>query len=249
MILLGLIGKELLHSYSKEWFTQQFFEQNIDGAYQNFELSKIRDIRPLTASLSNLKGFNVTIPYKESIIPFLDEISEEAKQIGAVNTVRIERIKKEIILHGYNTDIYGFEQTLIKRNINSNQALVFGNGGAAQAVKFVLKKRNINYKTVTRNQGDFTYNQITEQIIGKFKLLINTTPVGMYPNVDEVLPIPTMGISDSHTLIDLIYNPTITSFLKMGINRNAKTINGLLMLHEQAKKSMEIFISQWIVPK
>lgn len=241
MILLGLIGKKLRHSYSKDWFNSQFKTHNTAVTYENFELSSVSDIRNLLETHPNLIGFNVTIPFKEAILPLLDCIDLEARKVGAVNTVGICRNGNTIKLHGYNTDVFGFEATLKSTHKKHSRALVFGNGGAAKAVTYVLKKLDIDYKIVSRSTCDYTYNQITKNILINNDLLINTTPVGMFPNVDDKLPIPIEGIVPRHTLIDLIYNPSETQFMKMGKAKGAYAINGQLMLEQQAVKALEIF--------
>lgn len=241
MILLGLIGKKLEHSYSKNWFKHQFETQNIEATYKNFEISSIQEIFKLLEIHSNLTGFNVTIPYKQTILPLLNKIDDAAVEVGAVNTVGVSRKGHNIELHGYNTDIYGFKCTLDQLPSLPKSAIVFGNGGAAKAIKYVLRQNNIQYKTVSRSGADFTYAELTGQQIEEHKLLINTTPVGMFPNIHKKLPIPSKYISSEHVLIDLIYNPDTTSFMQMGIEKGAFAINGQLMLEQQAKKALEIF--------
>jgi shikimate dehydrogenase len=243
MLKLGLIGKSLKHSYSPNIFQQKFRELGLTNVeYNLYELDKISRIQNLLEQDQEIGGFSVTIPYKSAILPYLTITDCEAQTIGAVNTVKVVRHGTRITLKGYNTDIYGFEQTLNTHNIKASSALIFGNGGAAQAVKYVLDKRQIPYQIVTRTGNTLNYNTLTPNFIKEFPLLINTTPVGMYPNIENSLPITTRGITANHTLIDLIYNPAKTTFLKMGDAASAKTINGLDMLHAQAYKSLSLFL-------
>ncbi|MFO7864711.1 MAG: shikimate dehydrogenase [Salinivirgaceae bacterium] len=243
MLKLGLIGKSLKHSYSPNIFQQKFRELGLTNVeYNLYELDKISRIQNLLEQDQEIGGFSVTIPYKSAILPYLTITDCEAQTIGAVNTVKVVRHGARITLKGYNTDIYGFEQTLNTHNIKASSALIFGNGGAAQAVKYVLDKRQIPYQIVSRTSNTLNYNTLTPNFIKESPLLINTTPVGMYPNIENSLPIPEEGITANHTLIDLIYNPAKTTFLKMGDAASAKTINGLDMLHAQADKALDLFL-------
>ncbi len=189
----------------------------------------------------DLCGFNVTIPYKEAIIPLLDDINETAKQVGAVNVVKITEGK----MKGYNTDVYGFEQ-LLNRAINGktvNHALVLGTGGASKAVQFVLKQKGIPYSTVSRSaeKGDYTYDTLSDEVMRQNHLIINTTPLGMAPQVDTFPDLHYQALSRKHILIDLIYNPKETAFMELGKTWGAKVYNGMQMFEEQAKKTWEIF--------
>lgn len=238
MKLLGLIGYPLAHSFSPSYFARKFEKLGItDMAYKLFPIKTINELPKLLETEPNLIGFNVTIPYKKKIIPYLDTIDNEAKAIGAVNTVAVRNNK----LTGYNTDLYGFECTLDKLPSQPEKAVIFGDGGAAVAVKYALKKRNISFITVSRKSEQYNYENLTEELINSHKLLINTTPVGMHPNNDNKLPIPENGITPDHALIDLIYNPEVTSFMQMGIDKGAFAINGQLMLEKQADKAWEIY--------
>jgi shikimate dehydrogenase len=238
MKTLGLIGYPLSHSFSPKYFAKKFEKMGItDMEYKLFPLKTIGEIPKLLIEEPNLIGFNVTIPYKKEIIPLLDNIDSEAIAIGAVNTVTVKKNQ----LKGYNTDIYGFECTLNELPTQTKSAIIFGDGGAAEAVKYALKKRNIEFFTVSRKSDKYNYETHTSELIKSHKLLINTTPIGMYPNIDAVLPIPKDGITSDHALIDLIYNPEVTSFMQMGIEKSAFAINGQLMLEKQADKAWEIF--------
>ncbi|MDA3866762.1 MAG: shikimate dehydrogenase [Salinivirgaceae bacterium] len=243
MLKLGLIGKSLKHSYSPNYFQQKFRELNLtDVEYNLYELDKISRLQNLLEQDQEIGGFSVTVPYKSAILPYLTITDCEAQTIGAVNTVKVVRHGSRITLKGYNTDTYGFEQTLKNHDISAPSALIFGNGGAAQAVKYVLDNRQIPYQIVSRRSNSLNYNTLTQKIIRTAPLLINTTPVGMYPYIEDALSIPLDGITAHHTLIDLIYNPDKTTFLQMGDAVGAKTINGLEMLHAQADKSLAIFL-------
>lgn len=237
----GLIGYPLSHSFSKGYFTQKFQQEGIaDCQYDVFPLEKIDDFIALCDSYKNLAGLNVTIPYKEKIILFLDQLSEEAAEIGAVNTIKFIDGKKI----GYNSDCYGFEMSL-RPMLKPHQAsaLILGTGGASKAVEYVLKKLNIHYQYVSRKKSGtaISYDDLNESIIQHSTIIINTTPIGMYPNVDAAPQIPYQFIGESHLLYDLVYNPEKTQFLKEGELRSAQTKNGLEMLYLQAERSWEIW--------
>lgn len=234
----GLIGHPLGHSYSKAYFTAKFEAASLDCDYQNYDLEDISVIKQ-----SNLNGFNVTIPYKETIIPYLDELDPVAEKIGAVNTVKVLPNGE---LKGYNTDVIGFEGLLwsiLPKNNVPEKALILGTGGASKAVQYILKIHHLPFHLVSRDseKGDYTYAQLTTDIITEHLLIINTTPLGTFPNVTEAPPIPYGTLSPSHTLIDLIYNPEETVFLRHGREHGAKIQNGLAMLHTQAEASWKIW--------
>ena len=240
----GLIGYPLSHSFSKGYFAEKFAKENIvDCKYDVFPLEKIEDFVELCNDKKNLIGLNVTIPYKEKTIPFLDELDETAANIGAVNTVRFSNGKKI----GYNSDAYGFEMSL-KPLLKSHhtQALILGTGGASKAVEYVLKKLGIAFQYVSRTKNDkaISYEELNESIIQHSKLIINTTPIGMYPNIDTAPDIPYNVLTEKHLLYDLVYNPEETLFLKKGKEKGAQTKNGLEMLYLQAERSWEIWNSQ-----
>lgn len=240
----GLIGKNLSHSFSKQYFQKKFEELGLDYLeYTNFELNDISEIKTVLSKNPLLRGFNVTIPYKESIIPFMDELSPEARGIAAVNCVKISNGK----LIGHNTDAYGFA-TSIKPFLEPqhSRALVLGTGGASKAVVFVLKRLNVEVffaSTSKKRQGTFAYETLNERLFNACKFIINATPVGMFPNVNECPNIPYECLSSQHLVYDLIYNPEETLFLKKAKEQGATTINGLSMLQLQAEKSWEIWNS------
>lgn len=238
--LYGLIGKNISYSFSKKYFTEKFKKLHLKGfSYELFDLENINLIQPLLQNKS-LKGFNVTIPYKENIISFLDELSEEAREIAAVNCVKIIGERKI----GYNTDAFGFEKSLLLNPKNrEKKALILGDGGAAKAVKYVLQKHEIPYLTVARNT-DLNFKTLDEDLVKAHQLIIQCTPVGTFPHVDHCLQFPFEALSKNHTVIDLIYNPEITQFLKNAAQQDAKTLNGFYMLEQQAEKAWQIWQSQ-----
>ncbi|MEZ5036608.1 MAG: shikimate dehydrogenase [Chitinophagales bacterium] len=239
----GLIGYPLSHSFSKGYFAQKFKKENItDAQYDTFPLENIHLIEQLFNQKSNLFGLNVTIPYKQQVIPFLDSLEEAAAKIGAVNTIKFIDGKKI----GYNSDVYGFEMSLKPLlKMHHNFALILGTGGASKAVEYVLEQLNINFQYVSRTKSEqtITYHEIDEHLMKKATVIINTSPIGMYPNIDIAPEIPYQFISEQHLLYDLVYNPEVTLFLKNGIEKGAKTKNGLEMLHLQAERSWEIWNS------
>lgn len=237
----GLIGKSLGHSFSKDYFTKKFEAAGSDESYHNFELDSIDEVINLRNENHNLLGLNVTIPYKESIIPFLDDLSEEAKIIGAVNTIKI----KEGKWIGYNTDAFGFHQS-IKPFLRGDchRALILGTGGAAKAVSFVLKGLGIDCFFISRNpKGEFEYGyeEINENMLSSMGLIINTSPVGTYPKTDEFPKIPYQFLSPKHHAFDLIYNPEKTKFLELAEAQGASIQNGYQMLVHQAEKAYSIW--------
>ena len=239
--IYGLIGKEIDYSFSRNYFNQKFKNEGlVNSLYENFDCKNLAQaIEALKHK--NLKGVNVTIPYKEKIIPYLDNISKEAKDIMAVNTISFSN-QGELI--GHNTDCYGFQKSLFE-NINkkTKNALILGTGGASKAIRYVLKRNSIKYKTVSRkrNQGDFIYIELDRDIMSNFELIVNTTPLGTYPNTEKCPDINFDHITKNHILFDLIYNPIKTTFLKNGKIKGAKTVNGYDMLIYQAEKSWSIW--------
>lgn len=242
----GLLGFPLSHSFSKRFFTEKFEKEGLElCSYENFELIDIEIIRTIVNQTPELYGLNVTIPYKESIIPFLDDLSPEAQQIGAVNTITIspEPYRK---LKGYNTDIIGFRTSLLNLlGENRPSALLMGTGGAAKAVKYVLDQLGIEFLEISRfahkSPQSITYSNLSADLIKSHKLLINTSPLGMHPNLDAKPEIPYAAIGPDHFLFDLIYNPAETQFLQEGKMRGAQTKNGLNMLEIQAEAAWEIW--------
>ncbi|MDG2330086.1 MAG: shikimate dehydrogenase [Flavobacteriales bacterium] len=236
----GLIGTSLSHSFSKDYFTQKFDSLKLPHEYLNFELNSIHEIKDLIETQKDLRGLNVTIPFKESIIPHLDEIDPIAAQIGAVNTVSITDGK----LKGFNTDAFGFKQ-LIKPFFKGHheRALILGSGGASKAVRFVLEDLGVECNTVSRNPDttQLNYNQLNNHILNAYLLIVNATPLGMFPTINACPNIPYDLLSERHLLIDLIYNPSKTTFMQKGELRNATVINGTTMLHQQAERSWSIW--------
>jgi shikimate dehydrogenase len=246
MRVLGLVGYPLEHSFSPDYFRKKFMEEGIhDMTYALFPLSDINALWPeLIDKQPGLIGFNVTIPYKQSIIPLLDWVAPEAKELGAVNTVKVLNQCGKILLYGYNTDVIGFQYLYEKiRKKSDKRALVFGSGGSAKAVMHILQKQGIKSIQVSRipQHNMLTYEALTTDIVNGSDLLINCTPVGMYPKDDKKLAIPYAGLDGHQGLIDLIYNPPKTEFLKEGEERGCRTINGQLMLEQQAEASWRIW--------
>ncbi len=246
MNLLGLIGYPLEHSFSPGYFARKFALEGIDNfTYRLLPLKSLEELPSLVDKEPHLIGFNVTIPYKTAIIPYLNSLTPEAKAIGAANTVAIVRGVNSIHLVGHNTDAPAFEYTLTEMLPDEPiRALVLGSGGAARAVAYTFAKLNIPYAFVGRKKKDgisFTYPELTPQIVEEHNLIINCTPVGMYPAIDKCPPLPYDALGNGHILYDLIYNPEKTLFLKKGENRGALCRNGLKMLHRQADLAWEFW--------
>nr|WP_298660714.1 shikimate dehydrogenase [uncultured Flavobacterium sp.] len=238
----GLIAKESSHSFSKKYFTEKFtqnFFENCD--YENYDLLTINKFPELLATTKGLVGLNVTIPYKEAIIPFLDKIDKKAQKIGAVNCVTISKNKKT---KGYNTDYYGFKKALkplLKKH--HKRALILGTGGASKAVAFALRKLAIEYDFVSRNPNEFQfgYNELDATVFTDYQIIINTTPLGTFPNMKECPLLPYELFTDQHIAFDLVYNPEQTYFLKQAKAQGAKIKNGYDMLVFQAEKAWKIW--------
>ena len=246
--LYGLIGFPLSHSFSKGYFAKKFEKEGItDCFYDSFPLESIDLFPQLLADNPNFAGINVTIPYKQQVIPFLDELEESAAAIGAVNTIKFQDKK----LIGFNTDVYGFEQSLlpiVRQKYSENEqvsSLVLGTGGAAKAIFYILKKNNLNPTFVSRTAkpNHLTYKDLNKTIIDENQIIINTTPLGMSPKVDACADLPYELLTENHILYDLVYNPEVTLFLQKGLDQKATIKNGLEMLHLQAEKSWEIWQS------
>jgi len=247
----GLVGFPLAHSFSRSFFTEKFRNEQIDAEYLNFEIEDISHIREIVLSNPELKGLNVTIPHKESVVSFLHAITVEAKKIGAVNAIKIKRTANgKPALLGFNTDYIGFKASilpLLRPEIHTH-ALILGTGGASKAVAQALTDLELDWKYVsrTKNENQFTYSQLTSDILSKYTVIINASPLGTFPNVDECLPIPYEFLTPNHLLYDLVYNPAETLFLKKGAERGAMVKNGLKMLELQALAAWEIWISELI---
>jgi shikimate dehydrogenase len=237
----GLLGKNIDYSFSRGYFSSKFSKLGLlNYTYENFDLGDISGFIDIIQNTKNISGLNVTIPYKEAIIPYLNELEPSAKAIGAVNTIKISPSG----LKGYNTDAYGFQKSIEPYLKNHHQkALILGTGGASKAVAYVLKLLNIDYKFVSRtgkNNG-FTYESLTQHIIKDYTVIINCSPIGTYPDITEKPNIPYTFISQDHLLFDLIYNPEKTAFLAHGMAKGATILNGLRMLELQAEKAWEIW--------
>ena len=243
MKIFGLIGKSLAHSFSQSYFEEKFEKEGLhDCQYRLFEISSIEKLPDLIASEPDLCGFNVTIPYKKSIMDYLDELSPEAAEIGAVNVVRVVRVDKQVILKGYNTDSEGFMQSLVGEQVPS-PAMVIGAGGAAAAVMHALREMRVPFVQVSRQGGAglLLLSQVSVKDIEDHPFLINCTPVGTYGNADQQLVLPYEAITSKHFLYDLVYNPDVTPFLREGLRRRARVQNGLKMLHLQAEAAWRIW--------
>ncbi|NPD91434.1 shikimate dehydrogenase family protein [Xylanibacter muris] len=240
----GLIGYPLGHSFSISYFNQKFADEGIDAIYENFEIPTINLLHEIIDSNPNLKGLNVTIPYKEKVIPYLDSISPEARAIGAVNVIKIIHEGKNTILKGYNSDVIGFTQSIEPMlEKHHKKALILGTGGSSKAICFGLKSLGIETVFVSRFErpGTIKYNAITPEIIKEYNVVINCTPCGMYPNVDECPQLPYSAMDSHNILYDLIYNPDKTLFMEKGERYGANVKNGLEMLLLQAFASWEFW--------
>lgn len=236
----GLIGRRLGHSFSKRYFTDKFRSEGIDACYSLYELDDIEEIKSLVINNNTLHGLNVTIPYKQSVIPYLDNLSKEAQAIGAVNCIAIADGQ----LTGNNTDVRGIEASLDCLDITSSyRAIVLGTGGAAKAVRYVLHNRGIEHIVVSRDasRGDYTYATLTPELIASHHLIINTTPAGMYPDIDTMPAIDLTAIGTKHRLFDLVYNPSPTLLMRKMKERGATVLGGGLMLKVQAEASWKIW--------
>ena len=232
----GLIGRKLGHSFSKEFFNKKFKQLDLENYhYENYELENLSGLKELI-NKNNLIGVNVTIPFKEKVLKYLDIIDNTAKQIGSVNTIKIKNQK----LIGYNTDISGFEQSIIKLIKNRKNALILGNGGSSKAVQYALKKNNINTTIISR-KSEKNYNKLIKEDIINNLIIINTTPLGMYPNIETCPEIPYEYLSHEHLVYDLVYNPKKTLFLKKAEKKDCHIINGYQMLKKQANEAWEIW--------
>ena len=241
----GLIGYPLGHSFSRNFFNEKFHSELIDAEYVNFEIPTIEDLPKVLASNPNLVGFNVTIPYKEQVIPFLDDIDEDAKAIGAVNVVKVKHVKGKTILKGYNSDVMGFTQSIESMlEPQHKKALILGTGGASKAINHGLKQLGLQTLFVSRSHKDehtITYDDLTPAIMEEYKVIVNCTPIGMYPKADECPKIPYECLTSQHLLYDLLYNPDTTLFMKKGSDNGATVKNGLEMLLLQAFGSWDIW--------
>lgn len=241
----GLIGFPLSHSFSKKFFSEKFDREGISGCeYELYPIEHISRFKELITDIEGLNGLNVTIPYKLDVMPYLNEIDEAALAIGAVNCVHITKGNDGPFLKGYNTDAYGFEESLKPMlEEGTYKALIFGDGGAAKAVKYVLNKMQIPYLVVSRRQTEtgLVYEQVTEELLQEYRILINTTPLGMSPDYDSAPDIPYSSLTEAHLAYDLVYNPEETTFLRKAKQQGSKVKNGLEMLYLQAERSWQIW--------
>jgi len=234
----GLIGYPLEHSFSKDYFNNKFAAEGIDAEYVNFEIASIKELKSIIRDHPDLKGLNVTIPYKEQVIPYLDKLSDNARLIGAVNVIRIKHKKKKVKLTGYNSDIIGFKESiepLLKPH--HQRALVLGTGGSAKAIFLGLKQLGLEATYVSRQKSSeqlLTYSELSPEIMETHAVVVNCTPVGLWPNVDGCPAIPYHLLTPDHLLYDLLYNPDVTLFMKKGEEQGATVKNGLEMLLLQA---------------
>ncbi len=242
----GLLGYPLGATLSKRYFEAKFEKERIEAQFLNFEMAQLHDLEALLQSTENLRGLAVTIPHKETILPLLDSLDEDAAKIGAVNSVKIYEENGLRKTKGYNTDVYGFQKSLvdfIPKEVES--ALVLGTGGASKAVRYVLEKLKIDFKLVSRNAkaGQLTYEDLTPERVKNVQLIVNTTPLGTFPKVESCPHLPYEALSAQHYLFDLVYNPAETLFLKRGKARGASVQNGMRMLELQAERSWAIWTS------
>lgn len=242
MAKFGLIGKDIDYSFSKSHFSEKFKNEGLKHTYENFDIDSIDKFPEIISSTKRLRGLNVTIPYKEAVIPYLSKLHKTAKKIGAVNTIKISKKGK---LKGYNTDYYGFKKS-IEPHLKSHhkRALILGTGGASKAIAYALKKLGIKYKYVSRRAAGsdiFTYNSLTEDDVKSYSLIINCTPLGTYPNTNECPDIPYDAINETHLVFDLIYNPEESKFLTIAKLKGATICNGSKMLELQAEKAWRIW--------
>lgn len=240
MKIYGLIGKNIDYSFSRSYFGKKFDREKINAEYRNFDLEKIEEFKEVLKT-SNLGGMNVTIPYKQEIIPYLDRLDEDARLIGAVNTIKIEEDQS---LTGYNTDFFGFSESL-KPYLKPlhEKALILGTGGASKAVAYALEKLGIQYQFVSRKGGENrrTYDQLDAEILQQHLLIINCTPLGTFPEIQQHPEIPFQHLTSAHLVYDLIYNPPVTALMEQAEKQGASAVNGLRMLELQAEKAWEIW--------
>ena len=243
----GLIGYPLGHSFSRKFFTEKFAKEGIDAQYLNFEIPSIEEFSEIIKNNPTLRGLNVTIPYKQQVMQYLDDISEEAKAIGAVNVVKcqLSTVNCQLHLTGYNSDVIGFVNSikpLLKPH--HKKALILGTGGASKAIRYGLEKK-LGMKTLfvsrSAREGMITYEEVTAEVLKEYEVIVNCSPVGMYPHVDECPALPYEALNENNLLYDLVYNPLETLFMKKGTTQGATVKNGLEMLHLQAIASWEFW--------
>ena len=242
----GLIGYPLGHSFSVSYFNQKFADEGINAKYENYEIASIDELTEILDKTPELHGLNVTIPYKEKVIPFLDSISPEARAIGAVNVIRVTHEKNKTILKGFNSDVIGFTQSIepMLEKKWHKKALILGTGGASKAIRYGLEEKlGMETLFVSRSarEGMITYEEVTAEVLKEYEVIVNCSPVGMYPHVDECPALPYEAMNENHLLYDLLYNPLETLFMKKGAEQGATVKNGLEMLHLQAIASWKFW--------
>ena len=240
----GLLGETLKHSFSKKYFNEKFASEQIAAHYELYELQEINDFPALLSETQYLSGLNVTIPYKESVIEYLDCLDETAQKVGAVNVIKFMETADKIILKGYNSDVYGFVESIkpfLKKS--HTQSLVLGTGGASKAIKFGLESLGITCKYVSRTaaEGQFTYSDLTEEVLRDYTVIVNATPLGMFPKINTCPNIPYGFLGAEHLLFDAVYNPEKTKFLHLGEQQGAVCVNGKEMLRLQADEAWRIW--------
>lgn len=237
----GLVGKNISYSFSEGFFSEKFNEENIDASYRNFDLDSITDLKEVLEKNPEVEGLNVTIPYKEAILPFLDDIDPDAENIKAVNTIKVSEGGR---LKGYNTDFIGFAESL-KPHLQEHhkKALILGTGGASKAINYALDKMGIEAAFVSRTADEhmYSYEELDELVLREYQLIINCTPIGTYPNVSDCPDVPIGAINSQHLVFDLIYNPPVTRLMELSKVRGATVLNGLKMLEIQADEAWKIW--------
>lgn len=244
MTCYGLIGHPLSHSFSKGYFEGKFKELGLNAEYINFDFPTVEEAIDAISRTGGLRGVNVTIPFKRVVIPFLHELDPEAEAIGAVNTLRIVHCEEGLRIKGFNTDVIGFRESILPYlRKHHSKALILGTGGAARAAVHVLSKLGISCTSVSRSsrEADLNYEAVTDAVVRMHQLIVNCTPVGMFPNVNDVPNIPLHSVTFDHLLLDMVYNPLETGFMRAGLERGASVVNGLEMLHLQAEASWSIW--------
>lgn len=239
-----MIGYPLGHSFSKAFFNQKFEDEGLDAEYENYEITTIDSLPEIVDTTPELKGLNVTIPYKRQVMDYLDSVSPEAARVGAVNVIRIKRQEKKTILKGYNSDVIGFAQSIEPMlEKYHKKALILGTGGASNAVDFVLKNLGLQTQKVSRTKKEnaIEYKDVTAETVEEYNVIVNCTPCGMYPNTEECPMLPYEAMNGRNILYDLIYNPDNTLFMKKGIQQGATVKNGLEMLLLQAFASWDFW--------
>jgi shikimate dehydrogenase len=241
----GLIGYPLGHSFSKKYFTEKFLAEDIiDCSYENYPMKSLDGFRDLVIADNEICGLNITIPYKSEIIRFLDYMETEAEEIGAVNVLKIRRTANQVKLYGYNSDVTGIRDTLVPFiNSDVRNALVLGTGGSSKAVCHVLMKLGLKVSQVSRNRKPeiLEYSDVDSGIVERTQLIVNTTPLGMFPNIESAPELNYKSLNRNHILFDLVYNPELTTFLRLGAEQGCKIISGIKMLHSQAELAWKIW--------